>query len=878
VSARFAAAFVVFALGARGEAKMADAASATKVTMRTRTEITQGWTFVRAPHKDERTVNIDETRRPATVPGCVHTDLLAAGQIGDPFYRLNEKDQQWIENESWDYDTTLPIEAATLARDHVELVFAGIDTFGDVYVNGKHVLTANNMFRSWRVDVKAHLRPGNNVLKVLFWSPIAKVKPAYDKLGYKLPAANDQGKEMVSMWARKAPYHYGWDWGPRFVTSGIWRPVALEAWDEARLDDVQVFQNKLDANAAELGIVARIVAARAGKARVTVAQPGGPTLGAADVALEPGVNDVKLGARIDKPELWWPAGLGAQRLYTLETKLTGADGKPRDARTTRIGLRTIEVVHQRDAEGKSFFIKVNGAPVFMKGANWIPADSFVTRVTPERYRFLLQSAVDANMNMLRVWGGGIYEDDRFYDLADEMGLLVWQDFMFACSMYPGDDAFVENVRREAIENVRRLRNHPSLALWAGNNENEAAWKQWGWQIKFALPKKAQDRIWADYQRMFHQVLPAVVAAEDPGRFYTRSSPSANDDKVPPNKRNWGDMHFWGVWHAENPYEAYADNISRFMSEYGFQSFPELASVKRYTAPDGSDWNIESPVMLSHQRHPRGNPLIRTYMDRDFHKPKDFASFLYVGQVLQGIVIKYAAEAHRRAMGHNWGSLYWQLDDCWPVASWSSIDYYGRWKAEQYFARKFYAPVLVSPVLDKGVVTIYGVSDHRADARAKLAVRLLDFAGNVLTRFEQPMVLAANSSRPYMNFKEGDILKGADPSKVVLVTELSLEGAPGGPTSRNLLFFKKTKDLQLPKPDVKLAVTAGANGTLAVSVGARQLARNVFLASGAVDGFFDDNYFDVLPGETVTVSFRPRAPTTPAALQAALTATSIADTY
>ena len=316
---------------------------------------------------------------------------------------------------------------------------------------------------------------------------------------------------------------------------------------------------------------------------MTVAQPGGPTLGHADVTLKPGVNDVKLGARIDKPELWWPAGLGPQRLYTLETRLATATASARDARTTRIGLRTIEVVHERDKEGKSFFIKVNGAPVFMKGANWIPADSFVTRMTDERYRFLLQSAVDANMNMLRVWGGGIYEDDRFYDLADELGLLVWQDFMFACSMYPGDEPFVENVRQEAIENVRRLRNHPSLALWAGNNENEAAWKQWGWQIKFALPKKAQDRIWADYKRMFHEVLPAVVAAEDPGRFYTRSSPSANDDKVPPNKRNWGDMHFWGVWHAENPYEAYADNISRFMSEYGFQSFPELASVARYTA-------------------------------------------------------------------------------------------------------------------------------------------------------------------------------------------------------------------------------------------------------------------------------------------------------
>ena len=299
-------------------------------------------------------------------------------------------------------------------------------------------------------------------------------------------------------------------------------------------------------------------------------------------------------------------------------------------------------------------------------------------------------------------------------------------------------------------------------------------------------------------------------------------------------------------------------------------------MKRYTAPDGSDWNIESPVMLSHQRHPRGNPLIRTYMERDFHKPKDFASFLYVGQVLQGIVIKYAAEAHRRAMGHNWGTLYWQLDDCWPVASWSSIDYYGRWKAEQYFARKFFAPVLVSPVVDKGVVSIDGVSDRRSDARARLGVRLIDFAGNVLTRWDQAILLTANASRAYMTFPEKELLKGADPTRVVLVTELSRRAAP--PSTRNLLFFRKTKDLQLPKPELKLAVVPGANGAFAVSVSAKQLARNVFLASGAVDGFFEDNYFDVLPGETVSVTFKPRTTTTPAALKAALTATSIADTY
>jgi len=431
----------------------------------TRRALAGSWTFRRVTGPKEA----PEPWLPATVPGCVHTDLHAAGKIGDPFHRLNEKDQQWIENASWDYRTVFQVDAATLARDRVELAVGGLDTWAELFVNGASVLATNNMFRAYRVDVKPRLKAGDNELVIRFRSPIEAVQAAYDHLGYMLPAANDQGKEMVSMWSRKAPYHFGWDWGPRFVTSGIWRPIALESWNSARLDDVQVFQDKLDAGAAALTLKVRVVAARAGKAHLTVVADGKTTLATADANLVVGENELTIAAHIDRPELWWPNGLGPQRRYALLTTLSGADRASLDAHTTRIGLRTIEVVHEHDKLGKTFFIKVNGAPVFMKGANWIPADSFVTRMTEARYRQLLQSAADTHMNMVRVWGGGIYEDDRFYDLCDELGLLVWQDFMFACSMYPGDAAFVENVRHEAIENVRRLRNHPSLALWAGNN-------------------------------------------------------------------------------------------------------------------------------------------------------------------------------------------------------------------------------------------------------------------------------------------------------------------------------------------------------------------------------------------------------------------------
>src|SRR6202142_2848424 len=666
----------------------------------------------------------------ATVPGCVHVDLLANEKVLDPFVGENEADQQWIDKRCWGYSASFVVDDTAWSRQRLDLVWKGLDTYADISLNGIPILAANNMFREWRVDVRPLVRRGTNRLLVQFRSPIAEGRSAQDRLGYVLPATNDQAVPMVSMYTRKAPYHFGWDWGPRLVTSGIWRPVYLEAWDDARIDDVQVVQTALTEERATLRVTATVIAERGGRGRLTLALTSGLALGHAEAGLDPGTNFIETEVTIDRPKRWWPNGLGEQHLYGVEAALS-VDGAARDGLGGRIGLRTLEVIHRSDDAGKSFTICVNGAPVFMKGANYVPSDSFPSRATEERYRWLVQSAADANMNMLRVWGGGIYEDDRFYDLADELGLLVWQDFMFACSLYPGDDAFLENVSRAALDNVRRLRNHASLALWSGNNEIEAAWAQWGWQWKFHMGKAAQDAIQRAYDRVFKEILPRVVADEDAGRFYTSSSPSANEPGVSPNKLGWGDNHYWGVWHAEAPYSDYATHTSRFMSEYGFQSFPTLDSVARYAPP--TDWRIDSPVMLSHQRHPRGNQLVRTYMERDFRVPKDFAAFLYLSQVLQATVIKYGAEAHRRRWPYNAGSLYWQLDDCWPVASWSGIDYYGRWKALHYAARKFFAPVLVSPVEDDGNLRVYVVSDRRADLHAKLVVRLVDFEGKELWR-------------------------------------------------------------------------------------------------------------------------------------------------
>jgi beta-mannosidase len=825
------------------------------------------WSFRRAPisgaQTDARGAGTDDWM-PATVPGCVHTDLLANRKIQDPFDGQNEKDQQWIDEQGWEYRTSFDVDASVLARDHVDLDWKGLDTYADVLLNGARVLSADNMFREWRVDAKPRLLAGRNELVVRFRSPIAEVAAAYDGLGYTLPASNDQASRMVSMFTRKAPYHYGWDWGPRFVTSGIWRPVLLEAWDDARIDDVQIFQTALTDERADLRVRVAVVASRAGRARVALGLVGGASLGQVDATLTPGRNLVEATVAIERPERWWPNGLGKARLYEIDAALS-VDGAVRDERSARIGLRTLEVVHQTDADGKSFIIKVNGAPVFMKGANYIPSDSFPSRVSPERYRWLVQSAADANMNMLRVWGGGIYEDDRFYELCDELGILVWQDFMFACSMYPGDEAFIENVKAEAIENVRRLRNHPSLALWSGNNEIEVAWKKWGWQVKFQLSDDAQDKIWAAYKRVFHELLPEIVAEEDPGRFYTRSSPSANDDEISPDTLGYGDMHYWGVWHAEQPYSKYSENVSRFMSEYGFQSFPELKTVSSYARPE--DWRIESPVMLAHQRHPRGNQLIRTYMDRDFRTPKDFPSFLYASQVLQATIIQYAAEAHRRRWPYNAGSLYWQLDDCWPVASWSGIDYFGRWKALHYHAKRFFAPTLVSAVEEEGALRTYVVSDRREPAAGRLVQRVVDFDGREIWRKEADVVVEPNTSKVYASVVPGEVLSGADAHRSVFVAEL-FEG--GRSVGRTLHYFAPTKDLDLPNPEVALEVLSHSASGATLRVASRRLAREVRLSS-TTDGTFSDDYFDMLPGDVLTIEWRGSS-------AARFEATSIRDTY
>jgi beta-mannosidase len=537
--------------------------------------------------------------------------------------------------------------------------------------------------------------------------------------------------------------------------------------------------------------------------------------------------------------------MGKQKLYKLEVRLVSNQGLL-DRSTDRIGLRTLELRQKPDQWGKSFEFVINGVPVFAKGGNWIPADSFPSRISTNRYRYLIGSVRDTKMNMLRVWGGGIYESDDFYELCDEMGILVWQDFMFACSLYPADHDFLENVRQEAIDNVKRLRNHPSIVIWVGNNEVETAWMHWGW--KEHLPSK----LWDDYKKIFHDLLPGVCAALDPSRPYWPSSPSSNleDDS---DSQKIGDVHYWGVWHAALPFSDYEKQLPRFMSEYGFQSFPQIKTVEAYTQP--ADRDIQSPVMLAHQKHPRGNQLIREYMLREYPEPRNFESFLYVSQVLQAEGIKVGAEHLRRIMPRNMGSLYWQIDDCWPVASWSSVDYFGRWKALQYYARRFYNDLLVSPHEAAGQIDIYIVSDRLQSLPAVLQISLMDFEGHTLSQTNKDVGVGAFESKIYLSVAKADLLRDQDPMKVFLQCDLLVEGRL---VSSNRQFFAPLKELSLATPDITTTITQAQNGFL-IALTTNRLARDVYLSLERTDGFFSDNYFDLIPGRKVEVEFKSHQP-------------------
>lgn len=769
---------------------------------------------------------------PAQVPGSVISDLLKAGKIEDPYYRDNESKAREAASYDYEYEREFFVEESVLKSDQILLVCEGLDTLADIHINGQSVGSASNMHRTYEFDVKSILRIGANRIDILLKSPTEYIARKQKKV--LLIGSTDAIAGYPHL--RKGHSMFGWDWGPQIPDAGIWRDIYISAYDTARLRDVYITQLH-DGGRVTLNIASSIQSFGDGDEGidVSVTSPDGEIFKTGALNAREREN---LKIEIENPMLWWPHGYGRQYLYEVLVELNG-NGRVLDKREYRIGLRTLTVEQEKDEWGESFRFSVNGVSIFAMGADYIPEDSILPRYSPERSERLIRDCIDANFNCIRVWGGGIYPPDYFYDLCDRYGIIVWQDLMFACSMYDLTDEFRENISAEIEDNVRRIRHHACLGLWCGNNENEVGWSSWGW------PKEGKLR--SDYIKQFEMLIPDIMKKADPNTFYWPSSPSSGGGFEDPNSFDRGDVHYWDVWHGLKPFTDYRKYYFRFASEFGFQSFPCLETVKSFTLPE--DRNIFSYVMEKHQKNGSANGKILFYLSETFKYPRDFDSLLYVSQLLQGEAIKYGVEHWRRNRGRCMGSLYWQLNDCWPVASWSSIDYFGRWKALHYFAKRFYSPVLLS-ACDEGTKVGLHVSNETMDPfSGQIIWRLRDNGSGIIKEGAADVSVAALSTCMAVSLDFSDYLK--DPSKArstYLQFRLIKDGAE---ISGGCVLFVKPKHFDYLDPHLAANVSEKKDRYV-IEVTSKAYAGYAYLRVPGVDCTFSDNYFDISAGETKVV--------------------------
>ena len=659
------------------------------------------------------------------IPGTVLSGLLAAGKIKDPFYRTNEDATRALFWKDYVFTRTFDVDEELLAQQHIVLVCEGLDTLAEISINGTFLAKTDNMHRTWKFQAKKLLHPGKNEIQIVFRSVLRFIEDypyeAHKKINY-IPCGSMKGNQLL----RKAHSMFGWDWGPQTIDAGIFRDIYLQGYSHARIEDIRIHQQ----HAKNVSVQTSITLSESvpgQKLCVELSEDG------ADKPLQTklcktnadGVAAVDF--VIENPKLWWPNDYGDQPLYIVRTTLLDEDGTSLESITRRIGLRTLTISQEKDEWGNEFAFCVNGVKIFTRGGNYIPDDCLYTRITEKKLDYILESCRRAHFNCVRVWGGGYYPSDAFYDLCDEKGLIVWQDLMYACNVYDVTDAFAENCRQETYDNVRRLRHHASLGLWCGNNEIESAWDHWG---DF---QKETPYLRADYIRLFEEVLPKAVQEADGETFYWHSSPSSGGCFDNPDDANRGDTHYWDVWHGQKPFTDYRKYFFRFCSEFGFQSFPCAKTVNSFTLED--DRNIFSRVMESHQKNDAANGKMLYYLSENLRYPKDLTHLLYASQVLQGMAIKYGVDHRRRNRGRCMGTLYWQINDDWPAPSWSSIDYFGRWKALHYMAQKFYAPHAVSMTLEDHRCHVYFSNESFETTEYSLTLSIRDLSGNVLETYE-----------------------------------------------------------------------------------------------------------------------------------------------
>lgn len=802
--------------------------------------------------------------RAAQVPGCVHRDLLRHKLIPDPFWASNELQVQWIEERVWEYRATFSLPKNFLAEEHVELVADGLDTVAVVTLNGREIARTENMFTGYRWDVKPWLRVGKNELLIRFESAMDYIRS--HRTAHRPREFNDPVGRCTVI--RKQQCQFGWDWGPRLVTAGVWRDLKLETWSANRLETVRVQQAHQADGTAALTFTPELAqpdaAARIG---------GAISLNGRVVArIENGKS------RIENPSLWWPNGHGEQPLYDVAAEVFAGNGASIGTWTRRLGLRTIQLDRHADEWGETFQFVVNGRAIFAKGANWIPAHSFVAGLTRADYVRDLRSATEAHMNMIRVWGGGIYESEDFYDLCDKLGLLVWQDFMFACTLYPADPALLASVRDEALFQVKRLRHRASLALWCGNNE-----------IPGVNPTELDDQATRDgYEALFHRTLPEVVAALNPEVAYWPSSPWRGDySKDHATGEQRGDTHFWDVWHGRNPVSDYQKYAFRFVSEFGMQSFSSPATQATFCPPD--DANVFGRAMENHQKNRGGNQVILDYVSRRYCFPKNQDALIYLSQLNQAYCMQTGVEHWRRSSPRCMGALYWQLNDCWPVASWSSIEFSGRWRALHHVARRFFAPALVTAYLPGEETTIIGnyrrnsvdrinlytVFDAPQPAKGVLRWDVFHLDGRTLLRGKKSVALRPGESVHQQTIELAVPL--AKHTRDSIYARIALDIGDRC-VSEETVFLVPPRFLNLPraKTKVKARLTAPGEATLTFTSDAFQ-HRFAFDLPG-LDFRGSDNYFELYPNEPKMVRITFAARRTAEQLVRRLTHQSLVDSY
>ena len=805
--------------------------------------------------------------RSATVPGLIHTDLLAHKLIPDPFYRDNEKNVQWVSDAEWEYHRTITADQNLLKHKHIDLVFEGLNTLADVSVNGKQILHADNMFREWRVDIKSYLKQGTNTLSIVFH----RIKPELtrrdkahpeEKVGADTSAVAKMFDAGNKSYVRKAAYEGGWDFGTNMITCGIWRPVYLQTWEDQRIVNVGIAQPDITRQVAHINADVRVLSTgeTAASLKIGYSQDGQGKSFSYPVTLHAGINDISYPIDIARPKLWYPNGYGKQDMYHFKVTLT-AGGHMADEVSTRSGLRSVVLNKDRDSLGRKFEFIVNGIPVFAKGASIVPFDHFPTRMTTERYRHFLQAAVDAHMDMLRLWGGGYYETQEFYDLCDELGIMVWQDFMFANATPPS--FLKEDIAKEIDYQVRRLRNHPCIAVWCGNNEISIFLEQPdpdfipdAFKALFAkLAATRTSKTYTDYLEIFGYFIPGIVNRITPEIPYTSSSPTLDFEHQSANYIS-GDRHNYNVWWNNKTIEEQANYKDRFVSETGIQGFPDMATIDAFT--EAGDRSATSPIMNAHQKNAmvNGNEVIGKIIKTEYKDPADFATFDYLAQLVQGESLKIYAEAMRRRRPFSMGFLYWQLNDSWPVISWSTMDYYGRPKASLYMAKHFYEPVLVSPHEEDGKINVYTISDLTADENAALDVRLMDFDGKVLWSKKVETKVKALASRIALSIPDDELSKiGYDPEKTFITAKLT--DAKGEVLSANEFYFKRPKDLKYTRAPIQTDLSKQGDHYV-LKISSSTLAPRTGITFGDEDVWLSDNYIDVLPNEPVLITIKSKA--------------------